>query len=265
MSRQNASDDDFDFLRDFLQVERLLQNYVAQIKEEARAKIERAELEARALLIRVAAAQKKNNGAATAAAASSRRRSESLGEPKTSKSGVGAGNGRMVGGGKSVVTTNSLWAMDEDLDANAVSENGKQESPFPANSNNNDDEDEVELLNSSDPLLLASRRILFGNSSDRASLTAPGGAEVTMSHSLPVRVPSFGRRVRFDASAGGAAGDADNDDGEFVRPDVIAANTYQEQLRSEWVAKTKLGEDDVDFLVSTQSGAARGPRKKTML
>ena len=104
----------------------------------------------------------------------------------------------------------------------------------------------------------------IGGSTDRASLT---GAQTTMSHSLPVRVPSFGRRAGPGGGAGGgaaAAAAADGDDGEFVRPDVLAANTYQEQLRSEWVAKTKLGaEEDVDFLVATQN---RGPpKKKTMV
>jgi hypothetical protein len=105
---------------------------------------------------------------------------------------------------------------------------------------------------------------------DRGSLVAQ--EKSTMSHSLPVQVPSFGRRVRFDSpdlsdnNANNNNNNNNNDEeGGFQRPDVIAANTYQEQMRSEWVAKTKLGKDDVDFLVATHTGVDRGPRKKTMI
>jgi hypothetical protein len=130
-------------------VDRLLQNYVSQIKEEARAKIERAEMEARALLIRIAAVEKKN-GPLVVSDKNRDTFGDSLSLASSSSSSSAASSLSKSVPTKSFVNQNSLWALDEELNASEMSDTPMAESPFPKQE---DDDDEVELLQSSDPFL----------------------------------------------------------------------------------------------------------------
>jgi hypothetical protein len=174
-------------------------------------------------------------------------------------SGTGRGSGeKKFAFAKSVPASksgflDSIWALDEELEAEPMED--KEAHAFNATV----DDDSDDNLNVSDSgLLPGSKKILFGaeeESHDRKS-------KIVLAQSLPVHVPSFGRRGNGAAAA--RADDA-NESEEFQRPDVLALNTYKEEIRSEWLAKSKLNdnknEDDLEFLQALEQAKSEAKRK----
>ncbi len=244
-------------------VERLLERYKAKVKDEARAKIDRAEEEARTLLAKMAALERKNKppGAELPPLSlpnSVRRGGKRVAFADPPAAAPSATVSKSLPTAAKSPLLDSLWAMDEELDGSVVV--ASEEKAFPESSAAREEEEDEPDLKSSDPLLPTSRRILFG-SQDAGREAAEPSAGLAMAHSLPVEVPSFRRKTATPSLEEGEEGEQ----GPFVRPDMLAANTWKEQVRSEWVAQTRLGRDeDLDFLVATQ-GSDLKPRKKTLV
>lgn len=161
----------------------------------------------------------------------------------------------------------SLWALDEELEEQERADDSSIQArtawgPGAAIEGDSD----VEALNTSaSGLLPGPRRLLLG-SDEGGGGTNDENRKIVLAQSLPVEVPSF-RRQMNKSFGGGIGGDSsgDGEPEEFTRPDILAANTYKEEVRSEWLKQSRLNDDDLEFLVATKSNKHAGRVNKTAL
>lgn len=153
----------------------------------------------------------------------------------------------------------SLFALDEE-EVKEARESGS--SSFAGEQMRESSEDSV-VLNESATGLLPSTKKLLGKDEEEENKEKDN--KIVMAHSVPVAIPSVWGRRKGEALPAALASNGEDSDGTFERPDIIAANTWQDQVRMEWVEQSQkklqrratttsaddVNSDDLDFLVST--------------
>ena len=166
----------------------------------------------------------------------------------------------------------TLWALDEEDTSHGREDSLGSSSGFAGVKVSDDgSEDSVTLNDSATGLLPSTKRLLRkeeGEEEEDENVEKDNNSgKMAMAHSVPVAIPSgwgSNRRRALNSSDGGQEEERESG-GSFERPDIIAANTWQEQVREEWIQKSQKqlkkktaatveeDNDDLEFLVATHS------------
>ena len=159
--------------------------------------------------------------------------------------------GNMTG---NVTGGSSMWALDEELEELKSEEKMDEKKTIWGSEKLTDLNDSIEEMNlnvsAETGLLPGAKKLLYGSNEKSISPKR----RLIVAQSVPVSVPTFGRRSELRESSNGSDlhNSMENSMEESSGVEQLTANTFQEQIRLEWLAQTRISaknDDDRDFLL----------------